>query len=270
MLRNRGIAWRLKNNRLLSWIRFNRYLGPLWSRIQWYDDFSWDTYTRDSYYQQLTQEIEAGYTTQLSKVPFSVRDGKIELPEDVKPIHPKHLVIYKAVLALTPDSLFEFGFGGGDQLANFRVLLPRAELGGVDIGDTQRQLALQRNERELTDPDAPVWLDIRDMTLANAADDLADRAEFVYCQAVLMHIHGADRHRRFIANMWKVSRRYVMIVENWARHDYVEDLQSLFPSTTLYVVEHGGVTGLLLDKQNALPYASVQTDKQLRDMSLLV
>ncbi len=250
----RELLWRLKNNRLISWIR---------SRFKWSDDFRWDTYTR-VYKDQITYEVDPYHTTQLSKVRCAVTKGRITLFDNAKPIHPNHLLIYERALALEPVSILEFGFGGGDHLANLRLLFPRAKIGGVDIRQTQLVFALERNQTGLIN----AWLDVRDMTQPNAAEGIENWAEFVFSQAVVMHIHGGRRHKLFMSNMWKVSSRYILLMENWVWHNFVKDLRAMFPASNLYAVSasNGGAVAILIDKENALNYSTVETDKQLREL----
>jgi len=84
-------------------------------------------------------------------------------------------------------------------------------------------------------------------------------AQSVYCQAVIQHIHGKERHLHFIQNMWSISTRYLFFVESWERHNFVADLHNLSPQNVLYRVGGGSSSGILIDKQNAMPYPIVHS-----------
>lgn len=53
-------------------------------------------------------------------------------------------------------------------------------------------------------------------------------------------------------------------MENWLCHDFVNDLRALFPGQELYLLRDRSAKGLLLDKQNALDYPTVTSDRDLR------
>lgn len=240
------------------WVRMlyiNR-IGPWLSRIQSRDDFSWDNYTWSSYAPSLT-EFSKKFTARLTDTEWSVQAGKISTRE--RPLHPNHQLIYELALQLRPQSIFECGFGAGDHLANLALLMPTTLVGGADISQKQLELALYRNTSLRS-----ANLYVRDLTEADAVADLAGTAEFVFCQAVLMHIHGGQRHVQFLHNMWNISKRYVFLVENWLRHDFVADLQGLFPNAVLYRVSTSYSSGLLLDKCNAADFPVVASDAKMR------
>ena len=99
------------------------------------------------------------------------------------------------------------------------------------------------------------------MTLPNSAQGFDDSADLVYCNAVMMHIHGRKRHLSFLENMLHVSRRYVLFTENWLRHDFAKDVRSLDHVPRL--ARNETHCAVLIDKENeiGLPEAS---DSELR------
>lgn len=251
---------RLRQTRLLTVLghleslRYNRLLGPLVSRAQRRDDYAWDTYTQDSYRPRL-ERASTRETRQLGEVPWMVAGGCIVV-ENAAPLNPTHKIIYETILALRPSSICEFGFGGGDHLANLGLLLPTAALSGFEISQQQVDFALTRNGlREIA-------LHVKDMTKEAASAGFEDSAELVFSNAVMMHIHGAGRHVTFLMNMLRVSRRYVLFAENWLRHDYVRDMHAL--GLRPHVVSQGDRCVVLLDLRNDVPYPEVRSDKQLR------
>ena len=136
---------RTRVRRLLSRLRYGRRLGPLLGRLQLSDDFDWSSYTEDSYRHELRDGLEPRYTSRLAGANWSLEDGRVMIRHG-KPLHPNHSVLYEAILKLNPKSVFEFGCGGGDHLANLGVLLPIARLGGVDISAAQLAFARERHD----------------------------------------------------------------------------------------------------------------------------
>lgn len=233
-------------------------IGPILSHFQSRDDYDWVTYSQMNYSPSLA-DFEAHFTSQLSKVErWSSTGGRLVVSG--RPLHPRHQLIYELALKLDPVSIFECGFGGGDHLANLSLLLPSAEIWGADISPHQLALAAQRNSRVLS----RARLYVLDLTEPNSVGHLENATQFVYCQAVIMHIHGNERHLHFMRNMWKLSTRYLFFVESWERHNFVADLHSLFPQNELYRVGAGSSSGILIDKQNAMRYPIVLSDREIR------
>lgn len=233
-------------------------IGPILSHFQARDDYDWVTYSHLNYSPSLT-DFEMHFTSQLSKAErWSVGGGQVVVSGP--PLHPRHQLIYELALKLDPVSIFECGFGGGDHLANLSLLLPSAEILGGDISPDQLTLAAQRNSEALS----RAKLYVLNLTEPNSITHLENAAQFVYCQAVIMHIHGNDRHLHFIRNMWRISTRYLFFVENWERHDFVADLRNLFPQNVLYRVGAGSSSGILIDKQNAMHHPIVHSDREIR------
>jgi SAM-dependent methyltransferase len=232
-------------------------VGPFLSRLQAQDDYDWGSYSGLNYGPSLAK-FDKRFTSQLSKAEWSTAGGRVVVSE--RPLHPRHQLIYELAMKLDPGSLFECGFGGGDHLANLSLLLRNAEICGADISADQLALATQRNSKALS----RARLYVLDLTRPNGVTHLMNAAQFVYCQAVIMHIHGEDRHLHFMRNMWNISRRYLFFVENWQRHNFVADLRTLFPHTVLYRVGSGSSSGILIDKQNAMRYPIVHSDREIR------
>lgn len=241
--------------RLIAASRYNRFFGPLVSRLQRRDDFVWSAYTDDSYRARL-EAMSRKETRQLARVSWVVNERGIVLADDANPLNPTHRLIYEIVLSLAPDKVCEFGFGAGDHLANIRLLLPEAQIMGFEVSAEQLALARERNGLHGVD------LYVRDMTEPHAADGFEGAADVVFCNAVAMHIHGGRRHIVFLKNMAKVARRYVLIRENWLRHDFVKDVRSI--GLTPCLVASHGVSTLLVDKLDRAPYDEMLTDKHLR------
>jgi SAM-dependent methyltransferase len=239
-------------------LSYTNGLGPILSHFQARDDYDWGSYSQLNYYPSLA-EFETRFTSQLSKATgWSAARGQVVVSG--RPLHPRHQLIYELAMSLDPGSICECGFGGGDHLANLSLLLPSAEIMGADISSDQLALATQRNSELLS----RARLFVLDLTRPNSITRLRSAAQFVYCQAVVQHIHGNERHLDFIRNMWSISTRYLFLVESWERHNFVADLHSLFPQHLLYRVGAGPSSGILIDKQNAMRYPIVHSDREIR------
>ena len=233
-------------------------IGPILSHFQARDDYDWGSYSQLNYYPSLA-EFDTRFTSQLSKAArWSAAGGRVVVSG--RPLHPRHQLIYELTVKLDPGSIFECGFGGGDHLANLSLLLPSAEILGADISSDQLALATQRNSELLS----RARLYVLDLTEPNSIKHLMNAAQFVYCQAVIQHIHGNERHLHFIRNMWRISTRYLFFVESWERHNFVADLRNLFPQNVLYRVGAGPSSGILIDKHNAMCYPIVHSDREIR------
>lgn len=233
-------------------------IGPILSHFQASDDYDWGSYSHLSYCPSLAN-FDARFTSQLSKAAkWTAAGGQVSVSGP--PLHPRHQLIYELALKLDPVSIFECGFGGGDHLANLSLLLPRAEILGADISPDQFALASQRNSEVLS----RAKLYVLDLTEPITVAQLMNAAQFVYCQAVIQHIHGNERHLHFMRNMWRLSSRYLFFVESWERHNFVADLRRLFPNNVLYRVGAGSSSGILIDKQNAMHYPIVHSDREIR------
>ena len=232
--------------RIFDRFRNSRRLGPVLGKLQPNDDFDWFSYTEDSYRHVLEEELEPTYTTKLAGTDWSLQQGKV-VTHNGKPVHPNHSVLYESILMLAPRSVFEFGFGGGDQLANLGVLLPTIRLGGAEISPQQIHFARERHHFS-----SAVHIIQRDLTLRNAADDLVEYADLVYTQSVLMHIHGRQRPYDFLHNMWRVSRRYIVLVESWTRHHYMGLFSRALPGCQPHYLSRPEASAVIFDKRNAL------------------
>jgi methyltransferase family protein len=240
--------------RLVTFARYSRALAPLTARLQRRDDFAWSTYTGDSYRTRL-EHASTTETRQLARASWHLDGDRIVL-DSGNPLHPAHRLLYETVLSLHPRSVCEFGFGGGDHLANLSLLLPKASLLGFEVSEDQLAFARERNGLD------GIALHVCDMTALDAAAGFENAADVVFCNAVLMHIHGRARHSTFLRSMLAVSSRYVLFAENWLRHDYVRDVRELGLSPYLVSAEQD--CALLLDKRGEVDLPVARSDRELR------
>ena len=133
-------------------------------------------------------------------------------------MHPNHRLLYEIILALAPQSVLEFGCGGGDHLHNLSVLLPGVEAYGLDRSESQLAFVRKRHP-ELGD----------NVACGNIAEILegVEVADVVYTQAVIMHIQTDDAHLEALGNAFRLAARQVVLVENWTKHDFFGDILRL-------------------------------------------
>lgn len=181
------------------------------------DDFYWDDY--NSLYRVEVRENERSYTGRITRGEFDYVDGVLQASQDVRPLHPNHRLLYETILQLQPASVIELGCGGGDHLHNLHVLAPAVELHGIDRD--AKQLAYLRERH----PDLHADVRLADATLhlPVAVKDV----DLAYTQAMVMHLQDGNGHLVALTNLFRVARKHVVLMENWRRHPYVDDVRDL-------------------------------------------
>ena len=233
------------------------------SRKFYDDDFDWDNYTRDSYLRRLKGDVEAKYQPVAAPgdLIFDAESGTVEAKH---PIHPNQRLILEAVGQLAPASVHEVGCGGGDHIANVATLYPQVMVSGGDRGAGQLDLALERH------PQLAGRLGLQDITMPFSGQ--WPRADLVYSQAVVMHIHTAVSHFVALANMVRMAERYVLLMENPQCHNFVADLQALHAGghldwEALHLYRFDGSTGAraILAARQPLDRPALTSDSEMRD-----
>jgi hypothetical protein len=181
------------------------------------DDFYWDDY--NIHYRSELQENQKHHTLQIAPGDFAFVGGALEAKREINPLHPNHRLLYETIVQLRPAAVVELGCGGGDHLHNLHVLAPEIELHGIDRDP--KQLAFLRERY----PDLGADLRIADATLPLPA--AIDQVDLSYTQAVIMHLHDGNGHRVALANAFRLARKHVVLMEDWRRHAYVDDLYDL-------------------------------------------
>lgn len=208
-------------------------LGEAKSRIraiQNKDDFEWSEYNKA--YTRQVSEVEKENTLILPEGRYSIVEGKIILDPSLLPLNPNSKLLYETIYGLKPQSLFEVGFGGGDHLSNIKKLLPEAEINGCDLLEDQMRFLYSRHPELKTSAN----LLIHDIT----ASPPAINVDLVYTQAVIMHIQKDNRHLNAIRNIFRISKKYVVLMENWNNHNFFDDILKIsreqgFPWKKVYL-----------------------------------
>ncbi|SDC18221.1 methyltransferase domain-containing protein [Ruegeria marina] len=233
------------------------------SRKFYDDDFDWESYTADSYERRLKGDIESRFKaiTNEGDLAFDAGTGRVEVRDGA--LHPNVQLILETIGHLRPASVHEVGCGGGDHIAHAGLLFPDIRVTGGDRGATQLDLAVARH------PQLAGHVGIQDITMPFS--EQWPKADLVYSQAVIMHIHTAVSHLVALANMVRQAGKYVLLVENVQCHNFVQDLTALaegghlyWDETHLYQVEGStGARGILLSRQ-ALALPELVSDSQIR------
>lgn len=207
MMLNSGILlYRLKR-------RLARFAGRQIS-----DDFDWDSY--NLHYRGELAGIAKEHTLTLREGDYSFADGALtQSRPGILPLHANHRLLYETILQLQPSSIFELGCGGGDHLANLRLFLPHVKLHGIDISRQQLGL-LQERHPELRA--STVEFDAK-----TPFPDNFPQTDIAFTQAVLMHIQTGDGHLVALSNLFRTATKQVVLMENWTRHPFVDDIRRL-------------------------------------------
>jgi SAM-dependent methyltransferase len=183
------------------------------------DTFNWKLY--NLHYRGEVHEALKANSVALKANDYKYSQAKlVQENPSIKPLHPVWKLLYETILELGPRSILEAGCGSGLHLNNLQVLAPDIELSGVDL--SRDQIDYMRE----TCPDLKVGIRQVDLTKELPAD-LHNKADLVFTVAVTMHIHQGDSHKKALANIFNMSKQYVILVERWRNHNYLEDIKEL-------------------------------------------
>lgn len=184
------------------------------------DMFNWSRY--NLHYRGELKEIAKTNTLSIKTNDFSFIDPNlIKINKSIKPLHPNWHFLYETILQLKPKSVFEMGCGSGMHLNNIHVLAPEIKLSGIDRDENQlnflKELYPELNAKTL---------------LMNATDPFPNnfipQVELSFTQAVIMHIHEGEKHKVALTNLFNISSKYVILIERWKNHQYLDDIKELF------------------------------------------
>ncbi len=220
------------------------------------DDFTWKRYHKN--YSAQLKKGEENYTFKLTNE-FIILDGKIFFTCN-PPLHKGHEILYKVIYDLNPELISEVGCGGGDHMYNLQKILPKANIIGSDLLQKQLDFLNERN------PELKGKTVVQDITKS-----LVPKTELVYTQAVIMHIQKGDRHIDALRNLINSSEKYVVLMENWTRHNFVKDIQNislgLEDDLYIYKVDDGKQIIMVLSKvpikNKRLDYVKLKSDEEM-------
>lgn len=183
------------------------------------DDFDWKLY--NIHYEGELDSISKNHTIMLKQGDYIFTDQNlIKQNGQILPLHPNHRLMYETILQLRPSSAMEFGCGGGDHLHNLSLLIPGIKLYGLDISENQIKFLKKRH------PSLQAAISRFDITLPLPVN--TQEVDIAYTQAVIMHIQTGNAHKVALRNLFHAATRQVVLMENWKRHNFMEDINELF------------------------------------------
>jgi SAM-dependent methyltransferase len=183
------------------------------------DDYDWKAYPIE--YSAQLSEISRQHTLKLAPGDYAFREGNLSRMMEVPPLHPNHRLLYETILQLRPESVMEIGCGGGDHLYNLMTLTPETKLYGCDISPQQLEFARTRS------PNLSAALQTVDIT-NGVSVKILPKADLCFTQAVIMHIRSRSRYLHALRNLFTLAIKYVVLMENWSRHNFMLDIKSLW------------------------------------------
>ena len=233
------------------------------------DDFTWSRYHK--IYEGEMIEGEKHFTFKLSDNDFLVEGRNLRIKRLPKPLHPNYELLYKIIFSLRPASIFEVGCGRGDHLSNlkkifFKANLKKTKFSGSDLLENQIKKLYERN------PELKKFAKIfvHDITTS----PLPKMEELIYTQTVIMHLQKKNNHLDALRNIFQSSKKFVVLMENWERHNFYEDIKKIskeenFPWKRVYFykVDSGVQISMVLSKvkieSNYLNYEELGDNKEL-------
>lgn len=182
------------------------------------DDFNWNTY--NEHYRNELENILKTHTEKLSLGDYTFENNILKKQKDILPLHPNHRLLYETIILLNPSKITEFGCGGGDHLYNLNILLPNSKINGLDRADAQLSFSLERS--------ALLKDKIQKYDITMPFSNKLPLVDVSYTQAVLMHIHSGNGHIVALSNLFKVASKQVVLMENWTRHPFLDEIKYLF------------------------------------------
>ena len=181
------------------------------------DDFDWQRY--HCHYQAELAMVKKVHTQVLSSGDYVFSGGALSMQGNFLPLHPNHRLLYETILQLNPESVLELGCGGGDHLHNISLLVKNAKLYGVDLSDEQLAFLGERH------PNLNAVINQYDCTLPFPST--FPHVDIAYTHAVIMHIQTGNGHMIALSNLFRVAGKQVVLIENWRKHEFMEDIKKL-------------------------------------------
>jgi hypothetical protein len=229
------------------------------------DDYDWDFYS--GIYKDGLDNMEKEGTLVLNDGDYVFTDQQLLLKKQILPLNPVYHLLYETLLQLNTQSVMEIGSGAGDHLHNIQLLSPAIKLYGIDVSKGQVDLAKRRHPNLRA---RNQQYDIR-----TPVDQLSlPKVDVAYTMAVIMHIR--EGHTNALINLFHIASKYVILVENWKRQAFMDDIQELFklnkiPWKKIYFYYHKSEIikkdqnqpSLMLISSEQIPFYPVLTDYQV-------
>lgn len=183
------------------------------------DMFNWSLY--NLHFRGEMKEALKLHTLKLHKNDYILKNSNLQKNTNVKPLHENWRLIYETILQLQPKSVLELGCGHGMHLNNIQVLAPDIKLSGLDISGEQIKYLRE------TYPNLKAIIKQHDATTPTDSIEYL-KSELTYTQAVIMHIHKDNRHLIALTNLFNLSSQYVILMERWKNHKYMNEIKKLY------------------------------------------
>ena len=190
--------------------------------IKYHDDFEWQNQYPAAHAAQ-TKQIEEDLLFELP-IGSTIENGKVVIPKHINgDVHINHRTIFETIIEKSPESVFEVGFGYGNNLVGINRILPKIKLHGCDISYRQHYEAKQRygecNSFDLVVSDF-LELDIPDNSF-----------DFVFSQAVIMHM-STERAMKSLEKMVRISKKWIMSTDGGLKIPNIRDFIQSFGKVT--------------------------------------
>lgn len=183
------------------------------------DTFNWDKY--HLHFRGEMVEATKIYSIKLTKDDYKLTNNQlVKVNSNIKDFHPLHVITYETMLQLNPESIFELGCGHGMHLYNMQVLRPELRLAGIDR--SAKQIEFLRE----TFPELRAEINVKDATIP-FEESMHAQYDLSFTNAVIMHIHFEDTHKTALANLFNISKKYVILAEKWKNHNIMADIKEL-------------------------------------------
>lgn len=183
------------------------------------DMFDWPLYYL--HYKGELKKDAKNYTLSLKPNDYKYGNGSlIKSNPSVKPLHYLHRFLYETILQLNPASIYEMGCGTGMHLHNLNILMPQAKICGTDLSDIQLKY-LGKSYPELANK-----VKQSDSTVLTTETPF-ESCDLTFTQAVIMHIHTGESHLIALENLFKMSKKYVVLHESMKNHQFLDDIKRL-------------------------------------------
>ena len=223
------------------------------------DDFNWSKYHKN--YSNQIARTEKLHTLKLSN-DFRVNEPRLEFYCNPS-LNKNHEILYRVIHDLNPKTICEVGCGGGDHMYNLKKILPKADIKGCDLLPKQLDYLEERN------PELRGKTFIHDITKGTI--DKIDKVELTYTQAVIMHIQKDNRHIDALRNLINSSTKYIVLMENWTRHNFYLDIKNISltigEDLFIYKVDNGKQIAMVISKvpikDKKLNYVELNSDEEM-------
>lgn len=187
------------------------------------DDFDWDIY--NTYYRAELEILSKSHIQILNPGDYKFENDSLLKKNQGFSLHPNHRLLYETIMQLNPDSIMEMGCGAGDHLYNIGVLSPNAKLFGLEL--SEEQIFFLRERHKNLNAEIKQF----DITLPNRYD--FPEVDIAYTQAVIMHIKTGNGHLSALSNLFRVAKKFVILMENWKEHEFMGDILFLYKNKML-------------------------------------